>query len=205
MTSVVDGTTGQRRLSITHCGSPCQARELAVLKRSWSSNIYSKSMLRIARLWKARTASRVSELRACKGKSSSPGQSSNPSKRAVSHVAQDGRPFRMAVVGSGPAGFYTAYKVMSNIKNARIDMYEYLPVPFGLVRFGVAPDHPEVKVGRSNTGDAAFYQMLQLVLIFFRVHFLVIWCLMHHLLRIVKTDLRKLRRPRDSTSSATLK
>ena len=53
----------------------------------------------------------------------------------------------MAVIGSGPAGFYTAYKVMSIIPHAKIDMYENLPVPFGLVRFGVAPDHPEVKVG----------------------------------------------------------
>lgn len=52
----------------------------------------------------------------------------------------------MAIVGSGPAGFYTAYKVMSSIENATVDMYESLPVPFGLVRFGVAPDHPEVKV-----------------------------------------------------------
>lgn len=52
----------------------------------------------------------------------------------------------MAVVGSGPAGFYTAYKVMSGIENAAVDMYEHLPVPYGLVRFGVAPDHPEVKV-----------------------------------------------------------
>lgn len=52
----------------------------------------------------------------------------------------------MAVIGSGPAGFYTAYKVMSSIQNATVDMYESLPVPFGLVRFGVAPDHPEVKV-----------------------------------------------------------
>ncbi|KAJ4389885.1 NADPH-adrenodoxin reductase [Gnomoniopsis smithogilvyi] len=51
----------------------------------------------------------------------------------------------MAVVGSGPAGFYTSYRVMSLINNAKIDMYEALPVPFGLVRFGVAPDHPEVK------------------------------------------------------------
>jgi len=63
-------------------------------------------------------------------------------KRAI----QDGRQFRMAVIGSGPAGFYTAYKVMDRIENAVIDMYEHLPVPFGLVRFGVAPDHPEVKV-----------------------------------------------------------
>jgi adrenodoxin-NADP+ reductase len=55
------------------------------------------------------------------------------------------RPFRMAVVGSGPAGFYTAYRVMSRIEGIKVDMYETLPVPFGLVRFGVAPDHPEVK------------------------------------------------------------
>lgn len=66
---------------------------------------------------------------------------------AVKVHPQDGRPFRMAVLGAGPAGFYTAYKVMSKIENAAVDMYEHLPVPFGLVRFGVAPDHPEVKVG----------------------------------------------------------
>lgn len=52
----------------------------------------------------------------------------------------------MAVIGSGPAGFYTAYKVMTRIEHAVVDMYEHLPVPYGLVRFGVAPDHPEVKV-----------------------------------------------------------
>ena len=73
------------------------------------------------------------------------------SQRHSSHVIRDGRPFRVAVVGSGPAGFYTAYKVISSIQNATIDMYEFLPVPFGLVRFGVAPDHPEVKVRCSNS------------------------------------------------------
>lgn len=56
-------------------------------------------------------------------------------------------PFRMAVVGSGPAGFYTAYRVMGKVPGVKVDMYESLPVPFGLVRHGVAPDHPEVKVG----------------------------------------------------------
>lgn len=35
---------------------------------------------------------------------------------------------------------------MSKIEDSVVDMYEQLPVPFGLVRFGVAPDHPEVKV-----------------------------------------------------------
>ena len=73
---------------------------------------------------------------------------SNVHRRWNSPTVKDGRPFRMAVLGSGPAGFYTAYKVMSSIENAIVDMYEYLPVPFGLVRFGVAPDHPEVKVRR---------------------------------------------------------
>ena len=68
------------------------------------------------------------------------------SRRHSSHVIRDGRPFRVAILGSGPAGFYTAYKVMSSIENAIIDMYECLPVPFGLVRYGVAPDHPEVRV-----------------------------------------------------------
>ena len=66
-----------------------------------------------------------------------------------SHVVHEGRPFRLAVLGSGPAGFYTAYKILSKIENAVVDMYEHLPVPFGLVRYGVAPDHPEVKVSFS--------------------------------------------------------
>jgi adrenodoxin-NADP+ reductase len=53
----------------------------------------------------------------------------------------------VAIIGSGPAGFYTARKLMMKVPHVSIDMYEQLPVPFGLVRFGVAPDHPEVKAG----------------------------------------------------------
>ncbi|KAM6482273.1 hypothetical protein HDV62DRAFT_63997 [Trichoderma sp. SZMC 28011] len=64
-------------------------------------------------------------------------------------------PFRMAVVGSGPAGFYTAYRVMSKLPQARVDMYEALPVPFGLVRHGVAPDHPEVKNCKDKFDEVA--------------------------------------------------
>ncbi|XP_025053281.1 NADPH:adrenodoxin oxidoreductase, mitochondrial [Alligator sinensis] len=52
---------------------------------------------------------------------------------------------RICIVGSGPAGFYTAQHLLKHHKLARVDIYEKLPVPFGLVRFGVAPDHPEVK------------------------------------------------------------
>ncbi|XP_070579755.1 NADPH:adrenodoxin oxidoreductase, mitochondrial-like isoform X1 [Ptychodera flava] len=51
----------------------------------------------------------------------------------------------VCIVGSGPAGFYTAQQILKSHKQARVDMVEKLPVPFGLVRFGVAPDHPEVK------------------------------------------------------------
>ncbi|CAI6330775.1 unnamed protein product [Periconia digitata] len=66
------------------------------------------------------------------------------SQHAYSTTARHG-PFRLAIIGSGPAGFYTAHKLMKSVQNATVDMYEQLPVPYGLVRFGVAPDHPEVK------------------------------------------------------------
>lgn len=53
---------------------------------------------------------------------------------------------RVCIVGSGPSGFYTAHKLLSKHKYPiEIDMLEASPVPYGLVRNGVAPDHPEVK------------------------------------------------------------
>ncbi|XP_057681193.1 NADPH:adrenodoxin oxidoreductase, mitochondrial [Corythoichthys intestinalis] len=52
---------------------------------------------------------------------------------------------KVCVVGSGPAGFYTAQHLIKARQDVEVDIYERLPVPFGLVRFGVAPDHPEVK------------------------------------------------------------
>ncbi|XP_002730940.1 NADPH:adrenodoxin oxidoreductase, mitochondrial-like [Saccoglossus kowalevskii] len=51
----------------------------------------------------------------------------------------------VCIVGSGPAGFYTAQQLLKHHKTVHVDIYDKLPVPFGLVRFGVAPDHPEVK------------------------------------------------------------
>ncbi|PLB47753.1 ferredoxin/adrenodoxin reductase [Aspergillus steynii IBT 23096] len=69
----------------------------------------------------------------------------NWQRRHNSHAVQTDRPFRVAIVGSGPAGFYAAYRLLGKVDNAVVDMYEKLPVPFGLVRYGVAPDHPEVK------------------------------------------------------------
>lgn len=56
------------------------------------------------------------------------------------------RPLRVGIVGSGPAGFYAATRILEKNDDAIVDLYEQLPTPFGLVRYGVAPDHPEVKV-----------------------------------------------------------
>ncbi|KAJ8283874.1 hypothetical protein COCON_G00027240 [Conger conger] len=52
---------------------------------------------------------------------------------------------RVCIVGGGPAGFYTAQHLLKAHPAMQVDIYERLPIPFGLVRFGVAPDHPEVK------------------------------------------------------------
>ena len=52
---------------------------------------------------------------------------------------------RCAIVGSGPAGFYTAKYLLEKNKLITVDMIETLPTPYGLVRQGVAPDHQEVK------------------------------------------------------------
>ncbi|KZV46272.1 NADPH:adrenodoxin oxidoreductase, mitochondrial-like [Dorcoceras hygrometricum] len=55
-------------------------------------------------------------------------------------------PLRICVVGSGPAGFYTAEKLLKAHEGVEVDIIDRLPTPFGLVRSGVAPDHPETKV-----------------------------------------------------------
>ena len=54
-------------------------------------------------------------------------------------------PIRVAVVGSGPAGFYAAGALLDAGLGIEVDMIERLPTPWGLVRLGVAPDHPKLK------------------------------------------------------------
>lgn len=54
--------------------------------------------------------------------------------------------FRIGIIGAGPAGFYAADNLLKRLNNVCINIFEALPVPFGLVRYGVSPDHPEVKV-----------------------------------------------------------
>ncbi|MFB9377414.1 FAD-dependent oxidoreductase [Kineococcus gynurae] len=55
------------------------------------------------------------------------------------------RPLRVAIVGAGPAGIYAADILSKAGPEVSIDLYERLPAPFGLVRYGVAPDHPRIK------------------------------------------------------------
>lgn len=54
-------------------------------------------------------------------------------------------PLRVAIVGSGPSGFYAADELLQCGRAVEVSMIERLPVPFGLVRSGVAPDHPKLK------------------------------------------------------------
>jgi ferredoxin--NADP+ reductase len=55
------------------------------------------------------------------------------------------QPLRIAVVGSGPAGFYAAGALLGGEVPVEVDLLERLPTPWGLVRLGVAPDHPKLK------------------------------------------------------------
>ena len=55
------------------------------------------------------------------------------------------RPLRVAVIGSGPSGFYAAQALLDSKLVVDVGMYDRLPAPFGLVRYGVAPDHAKIK------------------------------------------------------------
>lgn len=57
----------------------------------------------------------------------------------------DPRPLSVAIVGAGPAGIYAADILAKSGLDVTIDLFERLPAPYGLVRYGVAPDHPRIK------------------------------------------------------------
>src|SRR3954465_3739739 len=52
---------------------------------------------------------------------------------------------RAAVVGSGPSGCYTAQSLVQLNSEVLVDVFDRLPCPFGLVRYGVAPDHEKIR------------------------------------------------------------
>lgn len=57
----------------------------------------------------------------------------------------ENRPLRVAVVGSGPAGIYASDALAKSDVDVSVDIFERMPAPFGLIRYGVAPDHPRIK------------------------------------------------------------
>jgi len=54
-------------------------------------------------------------------------------------------PLRVAVIGAGPAGIYAADILTTKDPSATVDIFDRLPTPYGLIRYGVAPDHPRIK------------------------------------------------------------
>jgi ferredoxin/flavodoxin---NADP+ reductase len=55
------------------------------------------------------------------------------------------RPARVAVIGAGPSGLYTVQALLAGSPDLLVDVYDRLPSPFGLLRYGVAPDHTSIK------------------------------------------------------------
>lgn len=71
---------------------------------------------------------------------------STASPAAMAPSPRAGKPLIVAVVGSGPSGFYAASSLLEQTAvPVRVDMFERLATPWGLVRSGVAPDHPKIK------------------------------------------------------------
>ena len=63
----------------------------------------------------------------------------------MSQLGTETAPLRVAVVGAGPSGFYAAEALLKSETVVRVDLIERLLSPYGLVRSGVAPDHPKLK------------------------------------------------------------
>ncbi|KAJ6290661.1 hypothetical protein OIU78_026410 [Salix suchowensis] len=79
-------------------------------------------------------------------------------RSSLSFSTLSSNPLRVCVVGAGPAGFYTAEKMLKAHQGAEVDIIDRLPTPFGLVRSGVAPDHPETKIVMNQFSKAAQHE-----------------------------------------------
>jgi ferredoxin--NADP+ reductase len=67
------------------------------------------------------------------------------SEVATTELDTGSEPLRVAVIGAGPAGFYTVEALLKSGRPVQVDLFDRLPTPYGLVRFGVAPDHQKIK------------------------------------------------------------
>ena len=112
-----------------------RARTLGASARHWPA-----SGATFASAADAAAAEKAAKRAARRAKAGAPTEAGAADEGDVSAV-----PLKVAVVGSGPAGFYTTKYLLKDFPGAEVDVIERLPQPFGLVRSGVAPDHPEVK------------------------------------------------------------
>lgn len=64
-----------------------------------------------------------------------------------SHLNRPDRPLRIAIIGAGPAGVYTSDILTKEERDFHVnsDLFDRYPAPFGLIPYGVAPDHPRIK------------------------------------------------------------
>jgi len=69
----------------------------------------------------------------------------------------------VAIIGAGPAGIYAADILQSRVPGSCIDLYEKLPAPYGLVRYGVAPDHPRIKKIQDALHDVLEHPRIRLL------------------------------------------
>ncbi|KYK70492.1 pyridine nucleotide-disulfide oxidoreductase domain-containing protein [Toxoplasma gondii TgCatPRC2] len=127
---------------------------LCLSQQRWKSGAVlgsvHKSPLSPSRLLSSLSASSLVSSLSFSSSSSSASGSESPgcSPAATSHRGKCDFPRRVCIVGAGPAGFYCAkylQKAVPDPSSLQVDMVETLPSPYGLVRYGVAPDHPEVK------------------------------------------------------------
>ena len=81
----------------------------------------------------------------------------------MSEVGTQEKPLRVAIVGAGPTGFYTAEHLFKRKDVVvEVDMFDSLPTPFGLVRAGVAPDHVHGDAGLvGRTGPGGDHDLLR--------------------------------------------
>jgi ferredoxin--NADP+ reductase len=63
----------------------------------------------------------------------------------MSQLGTESRPLRVAIIGAGPSGFYAADALFRSDLNVKVDAFDRLPTPYGLLRGGVAPDHQKMK------------------------------------------------------------
>ncbi|KAK7200176.1 NADPH:adrenodoxin oxidoreductase, mitochondrial [Novymonas esmeraldas] len=97
--------------------------------------------------WCSSSSSSSSSSDSTGGSGGAPGSSATPTDAPPPSTATAApkRRVQVAVVGSGPSGCFVASNLVKKHPELHVDVFERLPVPFGLCRYGVAPDHPDVK------------------------------------------------------------